>query len=194
MIGKLLLLLSVGCLAFLPLKNHGLGEAGKMIEATKVGINQFLVTYKTEQEPKPSGKVSVQQQSPKNPKEQRMELGNFSISLAVKDIEASRSFYEKFGFKVFMGDAAQKWLIMKNGEHVIGLFQGMFEKNIMTFNPGWDSNAQNLPSFTDVRELQRRLKAQGVKLQTEADENTTGPASFVAVDPDGNQILVDQHR
>lgn len=123
-----------------------------------------------------------------------MELGNFSISLAVKDIEASRSFYEKFGFKVFMGDAAQNWLILKNGDHVIGLFQGMFEKNIMTFNPGWDSNGQNLPSFTDVRELQRQLKAKGVKLQTEADENTTGPASFMAVDPDGNQILVDQHR
>jgi lactoylglutathione lyase len=141
-----------------------------------------------------SGKVSVQQQSPTNQKEQRMELGNFSVSLAVKDIEASSSFYEKFGFKVFMGDAAKKWLIMKNGDHVIGLFQGMFEKNILTFNPGWDSNAQNLPEFTDVRELQRQLKAKGVKLQQEADEKTTGPASFVAVDPDGNQILVDQHR
>jgi lactoylglutathione lyase len=123
-----------------------------------------------------------------------MELGNFSISLAVKDLEASRDFYEKFGFKVFMGDAKQNWLIMKNGDHVIGLFQGMFEKNILTFNPGWDSNGQNLPTFTDVRELQRQLKAKGVKLQKEADENTTGPASFVVVDPDGNQILVDQHR
>jgi predicted enzyme related to lactoylglutathione lyase len=114
--------------------------------------------------------------------------------LAVKDIEASKAFYEKFGFKVFMGNAAQKWLIMKNGDHVIGLFQGMFEKNILTFNPGWDNNAQNLPTFTDVRELQRQLKAKGVKLQKEADENSTGPASFIAVDPDGNQILVDQHR
>jgi lactoylglutathione lyase len=123
-----------------------------------------------------------------------MELGAFSISLAVKDIEASRDFYEKFGFQVFMGDAKQNWLIMKNGDHVIGLFQGMFEKNILTFNPGWDSNAQNLPTFTDIRELQRQLKAKGVKLQKEADENTTGPASFVVVDPDGNQILVDQHR
>ena len=122
-----------------------------------------------------------------------MELGNFSISLAVKNIEASRSFYEKFGFKVFAGDAAQNWLILKNGDHVIGLFQGMFEKNILTFNPGWDSNAQKLASFTDVRELQRQLKAQGVQLQKEADETTTGPASFVAVDPDGNQILFDQH-
>ena len=122
-----------------------------------------------------------------------MELGNFSISLAVKNIEASRSFYEKFGFRVFAGNAAQLWLILKNGDHAIGLFQGMFEKNILTFNPGWDSNAQKLASFTDVRELQRQLKAQGVQLQVEADESTTGPASFVAVDPDGNPILVDQH-
>jgi lactoylglutathione lyase len=122
-----------------------------------------------------------------------VELGVFSISLAVKDIEASRSFYEKFGFKVFGGDITQNWLIMKNGDHVIGLFQGMFEKNILTFNPGWDSNAQQLATFTDVRELQRQLKAQGVQLQEEADESTTGPAHFIAVDPDGNPILVDQH-
>jgi lactoylglutathione lyase len=122
-----------------------------------------------------------------------MQLGNFSISLAVKDIAASRSFYEKFGFAVVMGDASQNWLILKNGDTIIGLFQGMFEKNILTFNPGWDNNAQPLPSFTDVRELQRRLKALGVTLQQEADESTTGPASFIAVDPDGNPILVDQH-
>jgi predicted enzyme related to lactoylglutathione lyase len=122
-----------------------------------------------------------------------MELGTFSISLAVKDLAASRSFYEKFGFNAFAGDASQNWLILKNGDHVIGLFQGMFEKNILTFNPGWDSNAQKLATFTDVRELQRRLKAQGVQLVTEADESTTGPASFMAVDPDGNPILVDQH-
>jgi len=122
-----------------------------------------------------------------------MQLGAFSISLAVKDLDASRTFYEKFGFKVFFGDASKNFLIMKNGDQVIGLFHGMFEKNILTFNPGWDNSAQKLPSFTDVRELQRQLKAQGVKLQTEADESTTGPASFVAFDPDGNQILVDQH-
>jgi len=122
-----------------------------------------------------------------------MELGNFSISLSVKDIEASRAFYEKFGFRSFMGNALQKWLIMKNGEHVIGLFQSMFERNMLTFNPGWDSNGKALASFTDVRELQRQLKAQGVMLMSEADENTTGPASFMAVDPDGNPILVDQH-
>ena len=122
-----------------------------------------------------------------------MELGNFSISLAVKDLAASRQFYEKFGFKAFAGDASKNWLIMKNGDHVIGLFQGMFEKNIMTFNPGWDSNAQKLASFTDVREIQRQLKAQGVHLLKEADENTKGPASFMAEDPDGNPILFDQH-
>ena len=122
-----------------------------------------------------------------------MQLGAFSISLAVKDIQASKTFYEKFGFKVFFGDAAQNWLILKNGDHAIGLFQGMFEKNILTFNPGWDSNAQKLPTFTDVRELQRQLKARGVHIVKEADESTTGPASFVVMDPDGNQILVDQH-
>jgi catechol 2,3-dioxygenase-like lactoylglutathione lyase family enzyme len=122
-----------------------------------------------------------------------MQLGVFSISLAVKNLEASRQFYEKFGFKVFAGEPAQNWVILKNGEHVIGLFQGMFDKNILTFNPGWDSNAQKLAAFTDVRELQRQLKAQGVQLMQEADENTTGPASLMAVDPDGNPILVDQH-
>ena len=123
-----------------------------------------------------------------------MELGNFSVSLAVKDIEASKLFYEKLGFTVFGGNQTQNWLIMKNGEHaIVGLFQGMFDKNILTFNPGWDSNAQALGSFTDVRELQRHLKTQGVQLQTEADENTTGPASFMVFDPDGNPILVDQH-
>jgi lactoylglutathione lyase len=122
-----------------------------------------------------------------------MNLGSFSISLAVKDITLSRAFYEKLGFKSFGGDVAQNWVILKNGEHVIGLFQGMFEKNILTFNPGWDSSARQLPEFTDVRELQRQLKAQGMVMVTEADENTTGPASFVITDPDGNPILVDQH-
>jgi catechol 2,3-dioxygenase-like lactoylglutathione lyase family enzyme len=122
-----------------------------------------------------------------------MELGAFSISLAVKDIEASRAFYEKFGFKVVGGDVSQNWLILQNGDHTIGLFQGMFEKNMLTFNPGWDSRARQLDTFTDVRDLQRRLKAQGVELVSEADENTTGPASFIALDPDGNPILVDQH-
>ena len=122
-----------------------------------------------------------------------MQLGAFSVSLAVKDIEESKAFYEKFGFTVFGGDISQNWLILKNGNHVIGLFQGMFEKNTLTFNPGWDSNASKIDTFTDIRELQRQLKVQGVQLMTEADETTTGPASFVAVDPDGNPILVDQH-
>jgi len=125
---------------------------------------------------------------------QHMQLGNFSVSLAVKNIEASRQFYEKFGFVVFMGDASSGWLILKNGEVVIGLFQGVFDKNTLTFNPGWDGNAEPLEQFTDVRELQRRLKAQGVALAAEADESTTGPAHFMAIDPDGNPILVDQHR
>jgi len=122
-----------------------------------------------------------------------MDLGAFSVSLAVKDLAASREFYAKLGFQPFAGEAAQGWLILRNGAHVIGLFQGMFEKNILTFNPGWNQDAAPLASFTDVRELQKRLKAQGVALQTEADESTTGPASFVVVDPDGNPILVDQH-
>ena len=122
-----------------------------------------------------------------------MELGAFSISLTVKDIATSRAFYEKFGFAVVGGDATQNWLILRNGGHTIGLFQGMFEKNTLTFNPGWDSSASPLDAFTDVRELQRQLKAQGVTLLTEADETSTGPASFAAVDPDGNPVLVDQH-
>ena len=122
-----------------------------------------------------------------------MELGNFSISLAAKDIQASKAFYEKLGFEAFMGDISQNWLIMRNGEHVIGLFQGMFESNILTFNPGWDSSAQKLDTFTDVREIQKQLRAQDVQLLSEADEGTTGPASFMVMDPDGNTILVDQH-
>jgi lactoylglutathione lyase len=122
-----------------------------------------------------------------------MELGAFSVSLAVKDIEASKLFYQKLGFTVFMGDQSQNWLIMKNGSRVIGLFQGMFDKNILTFNPGWDSDAQPLGEFTDVRELQRQLKAGGVEMITEADETSTGPASFMIADPDGNTILLDQH-
>jgi len=122
-----------------------------------------------------------------------MQLGAFSVSLAVKDLEASRQFYSKLGFTEFAGDASQNWLILKNGEYVIGLFQGMFEKNILTFNPGWDSNAQKLENFTDVRELQRQLRADGVSFVQEADENTTGPAHFIIADPDGNPILFDQH-
>ena len=122
-----------------------------------------------------------------------MELGNFSVSLAVKNLEASKLFYEKLGFTAFAGDQSQNWLIMKNGDHNIGLFQGMFDKNILTFNPGWNSNAQPLSEFTDVRELQRQLKASGLNMIAEADDSSTGPASFMVSDPDGNTILVDQH-
>ncbi|MCA9902712.1 MAG: VOC family protein [Anaerolineae bacterium] len=122
-----------------------------------------------------------------------MKLGAFSVSLSVKDLNASKAFYEKLGFSVFGGDAAHNYLIMKNGDHLIGLFQGMFEGNILTFNPGWDQDAQKLDSFADVREIQKGLKAKGIAFQTEADESSSGPASFVIVDPDGNAILVDQH-
>jgi lactoylglutathione lyase len=123
-----------------------------------------------------------------------MKLGAFSASLTVKDIHASKEFYEKLGFTDLGGDITQNWLIMKNENCVIGLFQGMFEKNILTFNPGWNQNAENLDSFTDVRDLQKELKAKGIKMLTEADENSEGPGSFMIEDPDGNPILVDQHR
>lgn len=121
-----------------------------------------------------------------------MKLGAFSVSLSVKDLAASKAFYEKLGFEKFGGDG-QHYLIMKNGESLIGLFQGMFEGNILTFNPGWDSSANQLDEFDDVREIQRELKEQGVKLEREADENTSGPASIVLIDPDGNAVLIDQH-
>ena len=124
-----------------------------------------------------------------------MELGAFSISLTVKDIHASKAFYEKLGFTVFPGcDVNQKWMILMNGPHVIGLFQGMFERNMLTFNPGWGQDAKPTPTFTDVRELQKKLKAAGVAFVSEADETTSGPASFIVTDPDGNPVLVDQHR
>ena len=122
-----------------------------------------------------------------------MELGAFSISLAVQDLAASQAFYEKIGFEVVGGDASQNWLILRNSGHTIGLFQGMFEKNILTFNPGWDDEAQPVGEFTDVRELQRRLKTAGVQMVSEADEDGSGPGSFIVLDPDGNPILVDQH-
>lgn len=122
-----------------------------------------------------------------------MDLGAFSISLAVKDIEESKLFYEKLGFTVFGGDATANWLIMKNGEHTIGLFQGMFDKNILTFNPGWNSSAQPLKEFTDVRQLQKELKERGLTIFLEADEHSTGPGSLMLTDPDGNTILIDQH-
>ncbi|WP_342316822.1 VOC family protein [Lysobacter sp. FW306-1B-D06B] len=122
-----------------------------------------------------------------------MELGAFSVSLAVKDIEASRVFYEKLGFSRFAGDQSQNWLILRNGSTVIGLFQGMFDKNILTFNPGWDQGANPLASFTDVREVQKSLEAQGITLATRADADTSGPAHIILSDPDGNVIMLDQH-
>ena len=125
--------------------------------------------------------------------ERKMRLGNFSVSLAVKDIAASRAFYEKLGFRVILGDQAKNWLILQNETSTIGLFQGMFSKNIMTFNPGWDRKSGTLPDFDDVRDIQRTLKSHGITLATEADEATSGPASLMLIDPDGNQILVDQH-
>jgi catechol 2,3-dioxygenase-like lactoylglutathione lyase family enzyme len=122
-----------------------------------------------------------------------MDLGAFSVSLAVKDLEASRAFYEKLGFKAFHGEPSQNWLIMRNGDHIIGLFQGMFDRNILTFNPGWDQDAKPVPQFTDVRALNKDLKAKGLKPEREALEGKEGPGSFVVVDPDGNPVLVDQH-
>ena len=122
-----------------------------------------------------------------------MKLGAFSVSLSVQDLEASRDFYSKLSFEVFGGEIEQNWLILKNGQTVIGLFQGMFEGDLLTFNPGWGQDAEALEAFTDVREIRRELEAQLVEVQGEADESTTGPASFVVVDPDGNVILFDQH-
>jgi catechol 2,3-dioxygenase-like lactoylglutathione lyase family enzyme len=123
-----------------------------------------------------------------------MKLGIFSISLAVKDIYKSQEFYEKLGFSTLGGDINQKWLILKNEKTIIGLFEGMFDKNIITFNPGWDENAQNIEPFDDVRAIQKHLKNRGIQLTAEADENSSGPAHLTLTDPDGNNILIDQHR
>ena len=127
------------------------------------------------------------------PKEERVELGNFSVSLAVKDLAASRAFYEKLGFKAGFGDAKKNWLILQNGACTIGLFQGMFERNMLTFNPGWTASAQPLETFQDVRDIQRVLKERGLKPTVEADETSKGPASLIVTDPDGNPVLIDQH-
>jgi catechol 2,3-dioxygenase-like lactoylglutathione lyase family enzyme len=166
-----------------PIDGHKTDKLGKIMKNIWVEVDAFST----------GAQISNLSWERYQNKEKSMQLGAFSISLAVKDIIASKTFYEKFGFKVFGGDISQNWLIMKNGDTIIGLFQGMFEKNILTFNPGWDSNAQKLESFMDVRELQRQLKAQGLEFVTEADETTAGPASFIAEDPDGNPILFDQH-
>ena len=123
-----------------------------------------------------------------------MKLGAFSISLNVKNIHASKDFYEALGFQVFAGDIEKNYLIMKNENALVGLFQGMFEQNILTFNPGWDENAAELDNFDDVRAIQADLKSKGIELTTEADENSKGPASLIVMDPDGNPVLIDQHR
>jgi len=123
-----------------------------------------------------------------------MELGAFSVSLSVKDLGASRDFYTRLGFEPIGGNADDNWLILKNGDHVIGLFQGMFEQNMLTFNPGWDQQGKETDSFTDVRDIQKDLKGHGMSLASEADETTQGPASIMLVDPDGNPVLIDQHR
>lgn len=123
-----------------------------------------------------------------------MKLGAFSVSLSVKDINASKAFYENLGFKQFGGDISQKWLILKNEDHLIGLFEGMFENNLLTFNPGWGQNAEELKEYSDIRELQQKLKDSGIKIDPEVDPKSKGPASFTITDPDGNQILIDQHR
>jgi len=122
-----------------------------------------------------------------------MKLGALSISLSVKDIHVFKKFYETLGFTVFAGEIEKNYLIMKNGNALVGLFQGMFENNILTFNPGWDENANKLDSFNDVREIQQHLKDNGLKFEQEADTTTSGPASIVLIDPDGNPVLIDQH-
>lgn len=123
-----------------------------------------------------------------------MNLGVFSLSLNVSDIEVSKQFYENLGFEVFGGVLEQKWLIMKQGDTIIGLFEGQLDSNIMTFNPGWDSNCGEVNPFTDVRDIQKELKDKGVEFVKEAETSTTGPEHFIILDPDGNTILVDQHR
>jgi predicted lactoylglutathione lyase len=122
-----------------------------------------------------------------------MKLGAFSVSLSVKDLGVSKEFYENLGFEVFGGDMERNYLIMKNGNALVGLFQGMFEGNILTFNPGWDENVNTLEDYDDVRDIQKKLKEKGVKLESEANESTSGPANFMVVDPDGNPIMIDQH-
>lgn len=139
-------------------------------------------------------KTNNNTETTKTEKQNNMKLGAFSISLSVKDLKTSKEFYEKLGFNAFAGSMEQNYLIMKNDNALIGLFQGMFEGNILTFNPGWDENASNIEDFNDIREIQKQLKNSGLTLTSEADENTKGPASLMLTDPDGNVILLDQHR
>jgi hypothetical protein len=156
----------------------------------------FGFSFKTIITKQPNNNLDIKQtdNNSKIKKEKSMKLGAFSVSLNVKDITTSKQFYENLGFKVFAGGTEKNYLIMKNENSLIGLFHGMFEGNILTFNPGWDENANNIEKFDDVREIQRQLKNKSIKLTTEAGENTTGPASLMVTDPDGNVILIDQHR
>ena len=155
------------------------------------GLGFFLQALSAEKPEIPRKERSIKTN---NEKKNDMKLGAFSISLSVKHLEVSKQFYENLGFKVFAGGMEQKYLIMKNGNALIGLFHGMFQGNILTFNPGWDENAQNMEQFDDIREIQKKLKSKNVPLNAEADETTTGPASVMLTDPDGNVILLDQHR
>jgi len=157
----------------------------------------FGYLTKTFNTPKTDSNIDINQSGNINQsktKENNMKLGAFSVSLNVKDLKTSKEFYERLGFKVFGGGMEMNYLIMKNENSLIGLFQGMFEGNILTFNPGWDENAQNIEKFEDIRTIQKHLKSKDIKLTSEADENTSGPASVMLTDPDGNVILLDQHR
>lgn len=155
------------------------------------GLGYYVNTISTKKTGPSSNKVA---NNTKNKNIDHMTLGAFSVSLNVKDIKSSKQFYERLGFTVFGGSMDQNYLIMKNENSLIGLFQGMFEGNILTFNPGWDENAENIEKFKDVREIQKHLKSKNIKLTSEADQNTSGPASLMLTDPDGNVILIDQHR
>ena len=159
--------------------------------ATSFVLGFYIHTFVSTQ---PENKIEQSTININTEKGNNMKLGAFSVSLSVKDLNRSQQFYENLGFKIFAGDIEKNYLIMKNENSLIGLFQGMFEGNILTFNPGWDVNAKNIEKFDDVREIQKHLKNKNIKLNSEADENTSGPASFMVTDPDGNLILVDQHR
>lgn len=166
------------------LKRIGLGVAGVGLAKLKIFASPNQNYLKKNQGDIPNQVIN---------KDVKMKLGVFSVSLTVKDLKTSKQFYENLGFTVFVGDFGKNYLIMKNENSLIGLFQGMFEKNILTFNPGWDENAKKIEPFDDVREIQRQLKEKGIKLESEADSNTSGPASLIVLDPDGNVILIDQH-
>lgn len=163
------------------------------ITASAITFGLVLATFAGTASSQSTAPAATKTPSQPSVKKEQMQLGNFSISLTVKDIKASKAFYEKLDFQEVGGKIDQNWVILQNGTTTIGLFQGMFERNIMTFNPGWNKNAETLEHFQDVRELQRTLKQRGIQPITEADESTKGPTSFVLNDPDGNPILFDQH-